>query len=530
MPASSMKVVAGGNERGSVAASVFVLGALAVMAVAVVTNGKPQIVGPVAAALAVFAVTWRRVLAWRSLLAITIFLIMFVPIKRYDVPASLPFQLEPYRIFIAFAALGWIASLLVDPRVRLRRSGIEAPLLLFAVAIVASLLANPSRVASVSTQVNKTLVFFLSFFVVFYMTVSCIRRVRDIDFVVKWLVGCGAVLAIFAIVERRTNYNFFNHLASWLPLRLNKEGVPDLDLRGGRLRVVASAQHPIALGAAFAMLVPLGIYTAKTTGKARWTIATVLITLAMFSTGSRTAVLMILVIAIVFAWLRWREMKRLWPALLPMVVVLHVAAPGALGTIKESFFPKGGLIAQQQDAPEGHARLSTLGPTLHREVYPHPAFGLGFATRVTMETVEPDGTIIPGNARILDDQWLGVLAETGLIGFGAFGWMFIRFVRRAGRDAKHDRSQRGWLLTATVASVAGYGAGMFTYDAFSFIQVTLLLFLVLGLGCAAWKATPEPADEVPVGPTRRPRAPRPPRRPEGPRRRVPAPGYARSGV
>jgi len=163
-------------------------------------------------------------------------------------------------------------------------------------------------------------------------------------------------------------------------------------------------------------------------------------------------------------------------------------------------------------------------------VYPHPAFGLGFATRVTMETVEPDGTIIPGNARILDDQWLGVLAETGLIGFVAFGWMFIRFVRRAGRDAKHDRSQRGWLLTATVASVAGYGAGMFTYDAFSFIQVTLLLFLVLGLGCAAWKATPEPADEVPVGPTRRPRAPRPPRRPEGPRRRVPAPGYARSGV
>jgi len=99
-----MKVVAGGNERGSIAASVFVVGALAIVGVAVTTNAKPQIVAPVAAALAIFAVTWRRLLAWRSMLAITVFLIMFVPIKRYDVPASLPFQLEPYRIFIAFAA------------------------------------------------------------------------------------------------------------------------------------------------------------------------------------------------------------------------------------------------------------------------------------------------------------------------------------------------------------------------------------------------------------------------------------------
>jgi hypothetical protein len=478
--------------RGEIAASAFACAALAVLSLAVFTNVRPQFVAPMTAFLVVMMLAWRTILGWRSLVTITILLIFLVPIKRYEVPASLPFKLEPYRIFIAFAALGWVGSLLADPRVRLRKSGLEAPFVLVGIAIIGSLLTNPERVSSLSGEVEKSLIFFASFFIVFYLIVSSIRQFRDVEIVVKWLVATAAVVGFFALIEQRTAYNVFNHLASFLPLRLDPQGLPPVDSRGGRLRVAASAAHPIELGSTLALVVPLALYLVATTRQLRWGLAGVLIAVAMFSTGSRTAVIMLLVVVITLVRYRPREMKRLWPALLPLLLVIHFAAPGTIGSLKQSFFPEGGLIAEQQNAPVGHARLSTLGPTLSNEWAPHPIFGLGFATRVTTPTVE----VPEPNAPILDNQWLGILAETGLAGAIAFGWMFVRYLRRTGAAIRSDRTQRGGLLLATSASVAAYAVGMLTFDAFSFNQVTFLLFIILGLGCSARRA--QEGDAVPA--------------------------------
>ena len=496
-----MTTSGGATARGEIVASVFVCGLLAVLSLAVVTNERPQYVAPLIALLVLLVLTWRTILEWRSLVTITILLIFFIPIKRYEIPASLPFKLEPYRIFVAFAALGWLASLLVDPRVRMRKSGLEAPLLLVGSAITASLLANPGRVSSVSSEVQKSLILFVSFFVVFYLIVGSIRRLRDVDLLVKWIVGAGAVVAVFALVEQRTGYNVFNHLQSVVPLHLDPAALPPVDSRGGRLRVAASAEHPIELGATLALVIPLALYAIYTTRQLRWVLAGVVIVAAMFSTGSRTAVVMLAVITLVLCLLRPRQMKRLWPALLPVLLLTHFAAPGTIGSLKASFFPQGGLIAEQQNAPAGHARLSTLGPALSNEWAPHPIFGLGFATRVTT----PTETIREPNAVILDNEWLGVLVETGLVGAFAFGWLFVRYIRRAGAAARADRTQRGWLLVATTASVSAFSVAMFTFDAFSFNQVTFLLFIILGLGCSALLA---PATNVaPAAVSPRPRSP-----------------------
>ena len=50
---------------------------------------------------------------------------------------------------------------------------------------------------------------------------------------------------------------------------------------------------------------------------------------------------------IVFLFLKPTETKKLWPALIPALAVVHFALPGTIGGLKEAFFPKGGLIAQQ---------------------------------------------------------------------------------------------------------------------------------------------------------------------------------------
>jgi polysaccharide biosynthesis protein PslJ len=95
-------------------------------------------------------------------------------------------------------------------------------------------------------------------------------------------------------------------------------------------------------------------------------------------------------------------------------------------------------------------------------------------------------------SNILDNQWLGTLLGTGIVGFFGWLWLFVRAVRRFGAEAKRDDSERGWLLAAIAASVAAYAVGMLTFDAFAFIQVTFLLFILIGLGAALLAERPTP--------------------------------------
>jgi polysaccharide biosynthesis protein PslJ len=172
---------------------------------------------------------------------------------------------------------------------------------------------------------------------------------------------------------------------------------------------------------------------------------------------------------LVVLWLRPRETVRAWPVLVPVVVAVHLAIPGTIGTLRAAFFPQGGLVAEQSAA----GRIDDFAPS-RAEFVRQPVLGQGYGTRqVTGEQ---------RNARFLDNQWLGTLLETGLAGALSLLWLFTRAIRRASCAAKRDSTSRGWLLTAIAASLTAYAVGMFTFDAFSFIQVTFLLFILLGLG------------------------------------------------
>jgi O-antigen ligase len=481
--------------------------ALAIMALGVVSGVSMRGTAALVVLVTLIALTRPVFLAWPKLIAALIVIILFIPIRRYALPASLPFQLEPYRIFVAFLVLAWCASLLVDPRTRLRRTGLEGPLFAILGTTFLSLAANPGRVAAFSSEIDKKLMFFLSFLLVIYLTTSVIRRLDNIDYLIKTLVGGGAVVAFFAIVEARTGFNIFNHLSRVIPF-LNPVNVvePGGFLRYGAatVRVFGPAQHPIALSAALVMLTPLSLYLARRTRQRRWIGCALLFAAGCASTVSRTGIMMFVVVVVVFIWLRPRETKRMWPAVLPLLVAIHFVLPGTIGSIKHSFFPAGGLLAEQksQAGESGSGRLADLGPSLH-EWAQKPLVGEGFATRV------PDSDVRGGGANVLDDQWLGTLLETGIVGAFAWLWLFIRVVRRFGAEAKRDESERGWLLASIAAGVAAYGVGMFTYDAFSFIQVTFLVFIFIGLGSAlmAEPATPLAVRGLPpVTPPPRPRA------------------------
>lgn len=459
--------------RAAAGAPIAILGALGLLIAAVLSGSYVEPAVGLLVTSVIVALSYRSLLSWRTIVAGLVCVILFIPIKRYHLPGSLPFDLEPYRLFVAFILSGWALSLLVDPRVRLRGTFLDAPLLIVLAATLASDVLNPDRVGALGTEVIKTVTFFVSFILVYYVFASIIRRRADVDFLLRVLVLGSTFVSMSAIVERRLGFNVFDNLSRVIPV-LQFEGSGEI-LRGGEFRTIGSAQHPIALSVLFAIVMPLAVYLAKRTENRWWWFAAALLAFGTLSTGSRTGVVAGFVILLVALWLRPRETLRLSKWLPIMLITIHFVLPGALGTIRASFFPPGGLIAEQSGVVPGaeehsSGRIADLGPSLD-EWSNKPLLGQGYGTR---RSTGPEA-----NARLLDNQWLVVLLETGIIGALAWLWLFVRVIRRLGRIARRDHGVDGWLAAALAASLAAFGGTMLTYDAFGFIQVNFVFFILL---------------------------------------------------
>ena len=440
-------------------------------------------------ALAVMLAAIRlTVVPWDRLVALILVVVLFVPIDRYQLPASLPFNLELYRIVVALCVAVWVASVLVDPKVRLARTAFDGPLALIGISVLASEITNPGRFSSYDSWVVKGLMFFLSFILVYYLTATTLKTRGTVDFLLKLVTLSGAAIGALAVYERRSHYDVFDHLHSVLPFLRFNGTLSYQTLADGQIRVFGPSQQPIALGAMMILILPLAVYFARACGR-RWWIAAVLLLLGAFASGSRTAMMMLAAEVIVFLVLKPNETKKLWPALVPAVVIIHFALPGTIGGLKEAFFPKGGIIAQQSrfesdwNPQLAGGRIRLIGPMLS-EVSNEPLFGEGFGTRIS-------GFNVPQrNAPILDDQWLDNIMDIGFVGFAAYIWLFVRGVRslsRASRTSRHPFDD--WLFAALAASVTGFGIGMLTFDAFGFTQVTFIFWVLLGLSAVLLRLT-----------------------------------------
>ena len=444
---------------------------------------------------------------WRTMLVLIIGVVFLIPIKRYTLPASLPFNLEPYRLMIGLSAFAWVTSLMIDRRLRIHPTGMRGPLAALLFADVLSIVVNAGSLASgnLTSLSIKALTFELSFFVLFIFAVNVMRTREDINRIIRVIVALGAVVALEVVIEYRTHNNLFNSVGKLLPVLhqvpLTLLGLDPTELaRSGNVRAYGSAEDPIECSAFLAMLVPLGLYLYTTTRQRRWLVATILLTLGVFGTLSRTGVLMLAVIGIVYFQKRRKATMRAVPVLLPVLLVVGVAAPHTLGSLYSQFFPKTGIIAQQSeksDSPgqqvgQGDNRLARVGPDL-AEWSKTPFFGQGFGSR----DANPQDAVLE-HIRLAgqtDDQWLATLLETGLVGLLALVWLFFRSTRRLKRIARTTNGADGWLAVALVASLDSFMIGMFTYDALGFIEVTIALFLILALGAAlvnVHNRTPDP--------------------------------------
>jgi polysaccharide biosynthesis protein PslJ len=434
-------------------------------------------------------VAWQRyLLAWPAMLGYIVAVLLFIPIRRFTLGGGFPVALEPYRLLVLLIVACWLLAVLVDPKIRWRRTGFEGPLLAFTAIVLVSIALNIGWITGtgITGSVIKAASIFASFLLVAFFVASAINTRRQLDGIIILLVAGGTLIAILTLIEWKTGKNLFNRMDSFIPiLRVDPgEILPD-NVRGGRVRAYASAQHPIALGALLVLILPLAIYLYRRTGKVYWLPAAALLVFGALATGSRTAAGMLAALLVSFFVMKRNETIRLLPLLLPLAIACQVVMPGTLGTFKAIIFPSGGSVIKEQEGGQGdgEGRVADLGPSL-QQFAKKPFFGQGFGSRLT---VSSDPQV---NARILDDQWLGSLLEVGAFGVLALLWLYVRSVRMLARRAKNDATPYGWLLATLGAAITAFAVGMLTYDAFTFIQVTFISFIMLGLAAAALRLDP----------------------------------------
>jgi O-antigen ligase len=415
----------------------------------------------------------ETLLAWRTMLGLILVIILFIPIRRYMVAGNLPFELEPYRIAIMLVLACWFCALLVDPHVRWRSTGLERPICALVAAMLLSMAANLDRVNAAGPTVIKNFTFFSSYLLLVYFIASVVRSRRDLDRMLRLIVGGGTIVAITALVEWKTTTNFFGWYGHVIPfLHYIDEGAAET--RGSGIRARASAQHPIALSAALVVLVPLAFYLFKRDGRRLWLACLALLTLGALSTGSRTGTTMLIALGVAFLAIRPRESVRLLPLLVPLVIIIQIVMPGTLGTMKAMLNPDYLIKEQSYDQGATAGRVADLGPALDRWAR-KPIVGTGFGTTVADPRAPKES-----EQQILDDQWLGSLIETGAVGVLALLALFVAAVRRLTRLARRTTGAEGWLATGLAAGLISFGVGMLTFDAFAFIQVTFLAFVLFG--------------------------------------------------
>ena len=186
-------------------------------------------------------------------------IVWFVPIRVYTLPAPGPVKLEPYRLMVLLLAAALLLGAISGTR-RIRTCGVSGALLTLSASAVVSLAVNYSSFTErlLGTEATKAATYLLTFPIVFVLVASGVRSRADVERCIKAIVRRRRRRRVRGDRRDAHEYNVFNHLRTVFPF-LQDTGERATEVRNGALRAEASAQHPIALGVALSLCLPLSL-------------------------------------------------------------------------------------------------------------------------------------------------------------------------------------------------------------------------------------------------------------------------------
>jgi O-antigen ligase len=252
----------------------------------------------------------------------------------------------------------------------------------------------------------------------------------------------------------------------------------------GRTTVYGPMGHPLELALVIGLVVPLALVpTLQATERGqrwKWIALTGLLLAALFSTQRKTGMLAVGAGVLLVLIYRRELVRKMFPLLIGLMLVMHVLAPGAMGSLKQQLQP--GHLTTASSNKQRSDDYTAVAPDLHK----HLALGRGFGSY--------DGL----KYRILDNQYLGLLIMVGIIGTVAYVAMYVAGVVGAHRYARMRGSPHGATMLALSAALTTFLVGSVLFDVLSFSHVTYMSFVVLGLAAVGARADAPGGPEDPA--------------------------------
>jgi hypothetical protein len=399
-----------------------------------------------------------RILPW--LIAGFIAMLWLVPFDTITLTISLPFQLKLDRIVLPVVAGVWCVALATGGRhrPRLKLTPIHVAVGTYVAVAFLSVILNVTwlnRELLLQSSI-KQLILLLSYGVFFAIVASAIRP-SEVAAFAKYSLILASVCAIGSLWELHFHQNLFYTWAhALLPAGVFDVPLPDASAVDelGRQVTLGPTEAPLELATMLATALPLalvGVMRAKRPGvRALYVLSCALLIAGGFATYRKSSLIIPAILVVVLVASRPRQSARLLPLGVVLFVLVHLLAPGVIGSVFEQLSP---------------TRLTAVGSTVHRTsgyeairplVWSRPAFGQGY------------GSYNANALRILDSQILMTTIETGLIGLVCYLAIMVTTLATA-RTLFHRRfTERAWLALGLGVGAVAFLASSFLYDAMSF--------------------------------------------------------------
>ncbi len=410
-----------------------------------------------------------RVLPW--MVAVLIAVIFLIPFNDIQLNVSLPIDLKFDRLVLPFIIGTWALVLAAGgPNApKLRLTWIHVALgAVVAVAFLSLVLdaRGLNQTLEFDTSIKK-LTLLASYVSLFVVVASVVRRTEVHAFMTFTLLLAIAT-ALGMILEYRFEYNPFYSISDTILPGIFQVGI--IDPSGideiGRRAVQGPAQVPLEAVAMLAMALPIALVRLLESGRTRdrvlYGLAAAMLLAAMVSTFRKTAFLAPISVCLTLAYFRRRELIKLAPLGVVLVLVIQVISPGALSAVASQLNSKRLGVTTVSDRT---ADYDAIRP----DVWSHLAFGRGY------------GSYEHTSYRVLDMELLRQLIEVGVIGLLAYIMLVVAVVAVARGPIRARRSDDSPVALVVAAVAVCFLMVSTLFDVMSFPHVPYLFLWMAAL-------------------------------------------------
>jgi hypothetical protein len=411
-----------------------------------------------------------RLLPW--LLAGFVAIIWLVPFNSIELNASLPIDLTLDRLVLPVVAVAWIIAFVVGGRAapRIRFTWIHAAIGLFVACAFLSVVFDASYLSqTLELDLSfKKLPLLVSFVSLFVIAATALRR-TEVPAFLNYTLILAVVCAVGVIFEYRYKQNlFYDWSNKILPGAFSVVEVDESAVDGiGRRIVQGPGEGPLEAVAMLAMALPIALVRLLQSDEWRrrilYGLAACVLVAATFATYRKSAVLAPIAVVLTLAYFRRRELLKLAPLSMVMLVIVSVLSPGAVRSTVDQF-----LRPDRLDVPTVSDRASDYD-AIRPDLWTHLAFGRGW------------GSYNHETYRILDTEILHRTVEMGVLGLVVFLLMVLSVILSA-RKTIAGRDPRWAPVALMGAAVAAAFLVLSTlFDVLSFPHPTYIFLYTAGL-------------------------------------------------